>query len=482
MNAAGWFGSTSAPEFKEGLDWINTGGREIRLADLRGRVVLLDFWTYGCINCRHVQPRLRALEERFPDTLTVIGVHSGKFAHERITVNLAAACDRQNVVHAVVNDRQYRIWRSFDVTAWPTVALVAPDGELIGLQPGEFPLEPMAQAIESAIVEAEKHGKLVRGPEPTVRAQARVVGTLRFPGRVLVEGRRLVIADTGHGRVLDCTLERGAGTAGGGAGVGAPVARVVAEHGGFLEPQGLAALGDSLYVADRAGQSVWRLGPGDARERVLGTGELADYSMSAGSGPDIDVRSPWGIAAHQGSLVIGMAGGHQLWRLDPTTSKTRPWAGTGGEELTDCTLERALLAQPTGVAALGSRVAFADCESSAIRVADEAVGVRTVVGKGLFVFGDKDGIAEEVQLQHAEDLTVHDGVLAVADTYNDRLKRIDPATRESRTWTGEAGEAGALNEPAGVSSDGTTLVVADTGNHRVVLVAEDGSLLEVRLA
>jgi hypothetical protein len=164
------------------------------------------------------------------------------------------------------------------------------------------------------------------------------------------------------------------------------------------------------------------------------------------------------------------------------TLKARPWAGTGGEELTDGTLERALLAQPTGVAAFGSRVAFADCESSAIRLADEAAGVRTVVGKGLFVFGDKDGVGSEVQLQHAEDLAEHDGVLAVADTYNDRLKRVDPATRESRPWDGEAGEAGALKEPAGVSSDGRTLVIADTGNHRVVLVAVDGSLQEVRLA
>jgi len=468
-----WFGSLSAAEFKEGLDWINTGGREVRLADLRGRVVMLDFWTYGCINCRHVQPRLRELERRFADTLTVIGVHSGKFAHERITENLAAACDRQNVAHAVVNDRQYRIWRSYDVQAWPTVALIAPDGELIGLQPGEFPLEPMAAAIEEAIDAAEKRGTLVRGPDPVIVPQPRAESTLRFPGRVLVDGEQLLIADTGHGRVLDCTLSREGG---------APVARVVAEHAGFDEPQGLALLGGCLYVADRAGQAVWRIPPTGERERVLGTGELADRTSVGGHGPDVDVRSPWGIAAHDGSLVIGMAGSHQLWRLEPDTLAARPWAGTGGEELIDGALAHALLAQPTGVADFGSRVAFADCESSAIRLADEAVGVRTVVGKGLFAFGDKDGVGGEVQLQHAEDVAAHNGVLAVADTYNDRLKHIDPATRESRPWEGEAGQAGALREPAGVSSDGATLAVADTGNHRVVIVEPDGSLSEVQLA
>ena len=474
--SASWFGSLSAPEFKEGLDWINTGGRAVHLAELRGRVVLLDFWTYGCINCRHVQPRLRELERRFPDTLTVIGVHAGKFAHERVAENLAAACDRQNVVHAVVNDRQYRIWRAYDVSAWPTVALITPDGELIGLQPGEFPLEPMAQAIDAAIADAEKHGSLVRGSDPVTVPQPRAEGTLRFPGRVLVAGERLVIADTGHGRVLDCRLARGADS-----GNGAPVAQVMAEHAGFEEPQGLAVLGGNLYVCDRAGQAVWRIGAEEVRECALGTGELAERSSVGGFGPNVEVRSPWGIAAHEDALVIGMAGSHQLWRLDPDTLAARPWAGTGGEELTDGALAGALLAQPTGVAEFGTRVAFADCESSAIRIADEAVGVRTVVGKGLFVFGDKDGIGNEVQLQHAEDLAVHEGALAVADTYNDRLKHIDPGTRESRPWLGEAGEAGALREPAGVSSDGQTLAVADTGNHRIVLVEPDGSLSEVQL-
>ena len=175
-----------------------------------------------------------------------------------------------------------------------------------------------------------------------------------------------------------------------------------------------------------------------------------------------------------------MAGSHQLWRLEPVTLRLRAWAGTGGEDVTDGPLPRALLAQPTGVAAFGSRVAFADAESSSVRIADEAVGVRTVVGTGLFESGDRDGTGDRVRLQHAEDLAVHAGVFAVADTYNDRIKHVDPATREARPWPGEAGEAGALREPAGVSSDGERLAIADTGNHRIVLARDDGALAEVR--
>ena len=469
-----WLGSPPAPEFTEGLDWVNTGAREIRLAQLRGRVVLLDFWTYGCINCRHVQPHLKELERRFADSLTIIGVHAGKFAHERVTENLAAACDRQNVTHAVINDRQYRVWRSYAVQAWPTVALIGTGGELLSVQPGEFALEPMARAIEAAISSAETHGRLVRGRDPAASAQPHADGPLRFPGRVLVDGRRLVIADTGHGRELDCVLERESDTS-------TPVARVTAEQGGFLEPQGLALLDGALWVADRAAQTVWRIDSGQERVRALGTGNLAEHPLTADVGPQVDVRSPWGLAAHRGSLVIGMAGAHQLWRLDPDSLSARPWAGSGGEELVDGHLRGANLAQPTGVAAFGARVAFSDCESSAVRIADEA-GVRTVVGKGLFAFGDKDGFGGEAQLQHPEDVAAHDDILAVPDTYNDRLKRIDPASRESRVWNGEAGETGAFREPAGISSDGTTLAIADTGNHRVVLVDSDGSIREVRLA
>jgi thiol-disulfide isomerase/thioredoxin len=466
--------SVPAPKFKEGLDWVNTGGRSIRLAELRGRVVLLDFWTYGCINCRHVQPRLRELEDRFPDTLTVIGVHSGKFAHERRTPNLAAACDRQDVGHAVVNDRQYRVWRAYGVSAWPTFALIAPDGALLAVQPGEFTVERVAQMIESAIADGQTRGTLVRGPEPTVVPQRRAEGDLRFPGRALIEGERLVVSDTGHGRVLDCTLRVGS--------AGMAVAEVVSEHAGFVEPQGLAVLGASLLVADRAGQAVWRLGPNGDRERILGTGTLGEGVPSGGNGPDLAVRSPWGLVFHGGDLVVTMAGSHQLWRLNVDDARAYPWVGSGAEELIDGSLSKAPLAQPTGVTVYGPGVAFADCESSAIRLADESAGVRTVVGRGLFAFGDHDGLGTEVRLQHAEDVAGHAGVLCVADTYNGRLKRIDPVTQESRPWKGQAGVAGSTSEPAGVSSDGRTLVVADTGNHRVVLVDDDGSLTEIRFA
>ena len=480
------YGLERAPEFNEGLDWVNTRGA-VRLQDLQGRVVLLDFWTYGCINCRHIQPRLAELEERFSDSLTVIGVHAGKFAHERNTDRLAQACDRMGVEHAVVNDRHYRIWRAYGVQAWPTVALVGADGSLLGVQPGEFSVEDMAEAIESAVARAENDGVLLRGPDPIVAPQPRVEGTLRFPGRVLLGAsgqgfageadgaspNRLWVADTGHGRVLECSLDEASAAA-----------TVLAEHGGFLEPQGLCLMDGALYVADRAGHAVWRISGDGERERVAGTGELAGFGGEPGHGPDIALRSPWGLACRRDDIIISMAGAHQLWRLEPVTLHAVPWAGTGGEDLVDGSLGSALLSQPTGVSVCRGEVAFADSESSAIRLASEAGGdVSTIVGTGLFDFGDRDGVADEVLLQHAEDLAFFDDTaLVVADTYNDRLKRVDLSTRGSVPWAGAAGESGSLREPAGVHVHGGRIAVADTANHRVMLVEPDGELREVRFA
>jgi hypothetical protein len=418
----------------------------------------------------HVLPRVRELHERFADTLTVIGVHAGKFVTERHTERIAQACDRLGVLHAVVNDRQYRVWREYAVNAWPTLIAIDPEGYIAFIAPGEVPTDVLAEQIERIAGRARERGTLVPGPDPTSPRLIRHEGTLRFPTRVVADGGTLWIADTGHGRVLECDWrpEELAAT-------------VRAEHDGFAEPRGLAVLGGSLFVADRAGQAVWRLGSEQGPERVAGTGVIAPSQVAAGRAQEQALRSPWGLAVHGERLAIAMAGAHQLWTLDLRRGKLELLAGNGYEEIADGPARRAALAQPTGVAMLAEdALAFADCETSAVR--EYANGsINTLVGTGLFKFGDRDGIGSAAQLQHCEDVAVYQGVLAVADTYNDRLKRVDPQTRECVAWPGEAGLEGALREPGGVSSDGPTLLVADTGNHRVVSVGPEGVLREVRL-
>ncbi len=430
----------------------------------------------------HVLPRVRELEDRFAGELVVIGVHAGKFSAERVTRNLEAACARLGVHHAVVNDRQFRIWKQYAVRAWPTVALIDAEGMLVGVQSGEFPIEPMADAIARVIERDRSRGVLRPGPDPSRASQRAETGALSFPTRTLGEGDRIWVSDAGHGRVVE--LERKD------AGGSAQTWRVAAEWKGFAEPQGLARLDGSTFVADRRGHGVFRLDDGGGGAlRVAGSGRIGEGWLAPRSPAASDIRSPWGLSAlPDGSLAIAMAGSHQLWRLERDRfggfdeATLVLLAGAGGEDIEDGPAADALLAQPTGVAVTGASLAFADSESSAVRVLALDEGrVRTIVGTGLFDFGDRDGRGDEVLLQHAQDLAWRGGELVVADTYNDRLKVVDAGTRECRPHPGEAGEVGSLWEPMGVSAWGDGLLVADTNHHRLCRVTADGGLVPLEI-
>jgi len=417
----------------------------------------------------HVLPRVREMRERFADSLTSIGVHAGKYPTERVTERIAEACDRLGVEHAVVNDRHFRVWRDYAVNAWPTVVVIDPEGYVALVAPGEFDPQAMSAELTRIAQRAQTRGTLVRGPDPITVTHSHHEGTLRFPTRAMLAGAQLWVSDSGHGRVLECAWDPQDRSA-----------TVLKEHGGFAEPRGLAALNDRVYVADRAGHSIWRLDSG-GRVRVAGSGTLGTRAIRGGQADSVDLRSPWGLVPADGRLVMAMAGTHQLWTLDPRSGSLSLLAGTSAEALVDGAATSSALAQPTGLARMNeASLAFADSESSAVRI---VVGgsVGTLVGTGLFDFGDRSGVGDAARLQHCEDVALHGDVLAVADTYNDRLKMLDPATRECVPWLGEAGEEGSLHEPGGVWSDGTTMLVADTGGHRVVVVEADGSLTEVRI-
>ena len=119
-----------APEFPEGMEWLNTDG-PLKLADLRGKFVLLDFWTYCCINCMHVLPELKKLEKQFDKQLVVIGVHSAKFENERDVKNISDAILRYEIEHPVVNDRDHTLWTQYGVRSWPSTLLIDPEGNVV---------------------------------------------------------------------------------------------------------------------------------------------------------------------------------------------------------------------------------------------------------------------------------------------------------------------------------------------------------------
>lgn len=432
----------------------------------------------------HVLPRVAELHARFERELVVVGVHAGKYVAERRTDKIRSACARLGVTHPVVNDRQFRIWRSFAVEAWPTVVLVGPDGRIVGQQAGEFDLEEMTAAVRHVV---EAYGDEIDlsprdfGTDPAALPEP--AGALRFPGRVLLDGERLFVSDTGHDRVLELALTISGPTSASARivrsfGSGVPALRDgTPEESAFRSPQGLTLLDGDLYVADRSNHAVRRIDlDSGAVTTVAGTGSIGRGRSIGGRALMEDLRSPWDLVpAGDGALLIAMAGAHQLWRLDLTAGRIAPYAGAGGEDILDGPAATALLAQPMGLALADGEIAFCDAESSSVRLLDqgEAPRVRTLAGTGLFDMGDRDGAGDQALLQHAEALAWDGGRLIVADTYNDKLKTIDPVTRDCRAFPGDAGSGAGFGHPAGVAADGRLLLVVSTDEHQIALVDRD---------
>lgn len=398
-------------------------------------------------------PQLRELERRIGPELVVVGVHSAKFMAERATEALREAVLRYEIDHPVVNDRDFQVWNSYAVRAWPTLMFVDPAGRVIARHEGEAPIEALERVVREMLAEFRAAGLLdTSRPLPVRPEPLDATAQLAFPGKVASDPERglLAIADTNHDRVLVATTD----------------GEVRHELGDLRQPQGLAFDRAALWIAETGAHSVRlaELESGSTR-RVAGTGASA---MSAGDLVAGALRSPWDVAVLDGHVYIAMAGSHQVWRLDPL----EPFAGSGHEGLRDGPLRDAWLAQPSGLASGGGVLWIADSEVSAIRRLDPGRGtVDTMVGLDLFEFGDVDGTGDEVRLQHPLGVAFWDGPggarVVIADSYNSKLKVLDPRRREVRTVAGAEHE---LNEPGGVAVVGDRAFVADTNHHRIAIV------------
>jgi thiol-disulfide isomerase/thioredoxin len=474
-------GTVPAPDFPAGLDWLNTQ-TPLSLADLRGKVVLLDFWTYGCINCIHIIPDLKKLEEKYAEELVVIGVHSAKFDNESETENIRQVILRYELEHPVVNDNEFQIWTQYGARAWPTLVLIDPDGNVLGSHSGEGIYEPFDAVISGMIEEFDSLGRIDRTPLDLKRENANQVDSpLLFPGKVLADpiSGRLFIADSNHNRIVISDLEGN-------------VLEVIGdgraqlndgdfESASFFRPQGMTLTEeDKLYIADTENNAIREVDLANRTVKtVAGTGKLEYMRFPASDAARTPLNSPWDVLYHDGRIFIAMAGQHQIWVLDPDEGLISLFAGSGREELKDGSLTSGGLNQPSGLASDGQVLYFADSEASAIRTADFLPDgkLETIVGIGLFDFGDIDGVGDEVRLQHPLGIEYLDGQLYVADTYNNKIKRIDPETRESISFLGgsdaawQDGADALFNEPGGLSVAGEKLYIADTNNH-VIRVAD----------
>jgi len=414
-----------------------------------------------------VLPQLRELEQRFPDSLAVVGVHSGKYLAERDTQRIRDASIRLGAIHPVLNDRQFRVWRAYAVRAWPTLVAVDPRGSVVGMHAGEFTADAVAPFVERVLASARVEGSLREAPlhfaaEPPSAAP----GVLAFPGKVAVDGDRIAVADSGHHRVLVGRLQQDGRTM--------RVERVVGsgragfadgDDAAFRYPQGLAFGGEVLYVADTGNHVVRAIALASGATRTLaGTGAQLRNTRDRAAGA---LSSPWDLVLAGDKLHVAMAGVHQLWTIDLRDGRATHRTGSGAEALHDGSHAEAALAQPMGVAMLGELLLVADAESNALREVDLAAtgGVRTIVGTGLFDFGAVDGVGDTVRLQHPQGVAVApDGRVLVCDSYNDSLRWLDRTERRVTTWVR------GLHEPGGIAGGERGVYVADTNAHRIVVV------------
>ncbi|HKS08410.1 MAG TPA: thioredoxin-like domain-containing protein [Pyrinomonadaceae bacterium] len=467
-----------APEIQGGRGWLNTD-KPLSIAALKGKIILLDFWTYGCINCIHIIPDLKKLEAKYANQLVVIGVHSAKFQNEKETENIRRIILRYEIEHPVYNDSEYAVWSSYGVRAWPTQVLIDPAGYVIGMASGEGNYEVIDQAIAKLVEEFRKRGELNEQPLNLALERAKVGDLpLAFPGKILADAAtdRLFITDSNHNRIvitkLDGTLIDTIGTADAGHTDGA------FDKATFNRPQGLALSGDNLYVADTENHLIRRVNLKTRTvETIAGTGEQTREYFKSGPGTTVALSSPWDLQLVGQTLYIAMAGPHQIWKLDLDKNEVSTFAGSGREARIDGPLRESAFAQPSGLAVIDQTLYVADSESNIIRGIDLNTGqVKTLVGGDLFEFGDEDGTGDDVRLQHPLGLLAYGDKLLIADTYNHKIKQLDPGKRRvtSLFGTGKPGQVDGFSssfyEPGGLAFANDKLYIADTNNHAIRVV------------
>nr|XP_027114870.1 protein SUPPRESSOR OF QUENCHING 1, chloroplastic-like isoform X1 [Coffea arabica] len=486
-----------APEFPPKLDWLNSAPLQLG-RDLRGKVVLLDFWTYCCINCMHVLPDLDYLEKKYKDMpFVVVGVHSAKFDNEKDLEAIRNAVLRYNITHPVVNDGDMSLWRELGVNSWPTFALIGPNGKLLAQLAGEGRRRDLDNLIEAALLFYGQKKMLDGSPIPLRLEKDNdprlSTSPLKFPGKLEVDvlNNRLFISDSNHNRIVVTDLDGNFIVQVGSSGEEG-LRDGNFDNATFNRPQGLAynAKKNLLYVADTENHALRVIDfVNDTVRTLAGNGTKGSDYDGGKTGDAQLLNSPWDVCfepLHE-IVYIAMAGQHQIWEHNTTNGVTRAFSGNGYERnLNGSSSINTSFAQPSGISLSPDlkEAYIADSESSSIRALDLKTGGSKLLAGGdpvfsenLFRFGDHDGVGSEVLLQHP--LGVYcgkDGQIYLADSYNHKIKKLDPASRRVSTLagTGEAGfrDGGALaaqlSEPSGlVEAEDGRLFIADTNNNLI---------------
>ncbi|KAL5783728.1 hypothetical protein ACOSP7_008757 [Xanthoceras sorbifolium] len=484
----------TVPEFPTKLDWLNTAPLQFR-RDLKGKVVVLDFWTYCCINCMHVLPDLEFLEKKYKDMpFTVVGVHSAKFDNEKDLEAIRNAVLRYGITHPVVNDGDMKLWRELGVNSWPTFAIVGPNGKLLAQLSGEGHRKDLDDLVEAALLFYGGKKLLDNAPLPLSLEKNNdprlLTSPLKFPGKLAIDilNNRLFISDSNHNRIVVTDLDGNFIVQIGSSGEEG-LRDGSFDDATFNRPQGLAynAKKNILYVADTENHALREIDfVNDTVRTLAGNGTKGSDYEGGGKGTSQHLNSPWDVCFEpiNEKVYIAMAGQHQVWVHNTPDGVTRAFSGDGFERnLNGSSSTSTSFAQPSGMSLSPdfTEIYIADSESSSIRALNLKTGGSRLLAGGdpvfsdnLFKFGDHDGIGSEVLLQHPLGvLCAKNGQIYIADSYNHKIKQLDPASNRVSTLagTGKAGFkdgtalAAQLSEPSGIiEAENGKLFIADTNN------------------
>jgi thiol-disulfide isomerase/thioredoxin len=454
-----------AKEFPADLEWVNAT-HPPQLSELRGRVILLWFWTYDSVNCWSIVPDLRFLEDKYHDGLTVVGVHCPKYPQQMAGESVLRAVNRHRLRHAVANDPSFRLWQEYGVSAWPSIALIDAEGRLAALYAGEGRRGEIDAMVARLLEEAAIRDLRVYEPSPpALRPEPRLA--LAFPGKVLADAKNVYVADSGHHRVLECTHDGrvlrqfGSGNPGFSDGLQGEAC--------FDDPQGLARWHDVLLVADRGNHAVRRISLANGNvDTLIGNGRPGRMRPHEMSVHETSLHSPGDLAMVGDDLFVAVSGLHQIWRIHMVSEQVSVLAGGGQLGLADGLAGGAAFAQPSALGVLGRQLVVADAASSAIRwVHVDEARVETAIGAGLYEYGDQAGGRDEARLQNPLGLAVDPrGIVFVADSYNNGIKVLNRKSGEVRPLRINY----RFHEPAGLSLAAGALWVANTNLHEVMRI------------
>lgn len=454
--------------------WLNTE-RNLTPEDLKGRIILIDFWTFCCINCMHVIPDLKYLEHKFGDKLTVIGIHSAKFKNEQDTENIRSAILRYGIEHPVVNDFNFAIWQRFGVRSWPTFVLIDPNGHVAEAYSGEGNREAVEDDVNELIKKFS--GKIVTSKLPIALEKDKTPPTvLSFPGKITPSENGMFVSDSGHHRILELSTdgkiltEIGSGTEGFKDGD--------FKTAQFRRPQGVLYKDGKLYIADTENHSI-RLA--DLKTKTVSTiagNGTQGYNRTASNDNALktEMASPWDLAFYPDDkhIAIAMAGTHQLWSYDIDKKTVSVIAGNGRESIDDGRYPFNSLSQPSGVSPNGGKLYFVDSETSSLRYFENGK-IETLIGTGLFDFGYKEGNQESALMQHSLGLYADGDDIYIADSYNHSLRRYNIKEKYLHNFAGSGQRGNSIgklsdvkfNEPADIEKIGAKFYITDTNNNRI---------------